>query len=496
MKLFMQHIPTIFRPLSLLVLGSMVFFSCKKTYEEPPFTGEPGLVANTTIKDLKARYTTQGTTVAITDDIVIEGVVSMDDKSGNFYQQIAIQDSTGGILLRLAGSNLYTSYPVGRKILVKAKGLYLGDYGRLIQLGGGVDAVDGGVTLLSANLHDQHIIKGAVNQPLVPKLVSIGQLTTTLQDPYVNTLIRLENVEFSAGDLSKTYADATGSGNRFVQACTAPTSNRVTLRTSNFANFATLPVAQGNGEIIGVYSIFNSTKQLSIRDTTDVRFYGPRCSASGGTPGGTAISLGSSPYQINFDNIATGLPTGVGVSTNASPTSLGSSSTFAQTKSLWGATSAGFKNFASATGLTASATTTEQDDATNRSLGVRQTGTVDIGGDPGAAFIFLIGNTTGKSNLKMDFKLQSLDAASTRTTTWSVDYAFGDNPTSFTLATPTGTMTTGNSSFTNNNISVSFPAALNNQSQKVWIRIIARNTTTGSSNRASTGIDDVQFTWN
>ena len=103
MKLIMQHIPTLLRPLSLLVLGSLVFFSCKKSYEEPPLTGEPGLVANTTIRDLKARYTTQGTTVAITDDIVIEGVVSMDDKSGNFYQQIAIQDSTGGILLRLAG---------------------------------------------------------------------------------------------------------------------------------------------------------------------------------------------------------------------------------------------------------------------------------------------------------------------------------------------------------------------------------------------------------
>src|SRR4030095_6008528 len=96
------------------IVGAFAISSCKRTYEEPPPTGDPNIVANTTIKDLKARYTTQGTTIAVTDDVVIEGVVNMDDKSGNYYQQISIQDSTGGILIRLAGNNLNTSYPVGR----------------------------------------------------------------------------------------------------------------------------------------------------------------------------------------------------------------------------------------------------------------------------------------------------------------------------------------------------------------------------------------------
>ena len=96
----------------------------------------------------------------------------------------------------------------------------------------------------------------------------------------------------------------------------------------------------------------------------------------------------------------------------------------------------------------------------------------------------------------MDFQLQSLDNTSTRTTTWSVDYALGDNPTTFTPVTATGTLTTGGSTFSNNAVSVTFPAAVNNQSQKVWVRIIAKSATTGSSNRASTGVDDVKFTWN
>jgi hypothetical protein len=476
------------------LLAMTIFFaisSCKRTYELPPVTGDPNIVANTTIKDLKARYTTQGTTVAITDDVVIEGIVNMDDKSGNYYQQISIQDETGGILLRLAGANLNTSYPVGRKIYVKAKGLYLGDYGRMIQLGGGVDTINGGVTLLATNLQDKHIIKGAVNQALVPKLVDFGQLTTSMQDPYVNTLIKFSNVEFAASELGKNYADASASGNRFVQGCTSPTTNRITLRTSDFSSFATLPVPEGNGDIIGIYSLFNSTKQLSIRDTTDVRFYGQRCA---GSAGGTTISLTTSPFTLNFDNIGSGLPAGVNVASSGSATSLGTVETFNTIKGLWGATGVGFKNYASATGLTSAATSTDQDNATNRALGVRQTSAT--GFDPGASFIFVLANTTGKNNLKMDFLLQSLDNTSTRTTTWSVDYALGDNPTTFTNATATGTLTTGGSTFSNNAVGVTFPAAVNNQSQKVWIRIITKSATTGSSNRASTGIDDVKFTWN
>ena len=99
-----------------------------------------------------------------------------------------------------------------------------------------------------------------------------------------------------------------------------------------------------------------------------------------------------------------------------------------------------------------------QVNAANRTLGIRQTSST--GYDPGAAFVFLISNTTGKNNLKMDFQLQSLDTSSvvTRTTTWAVDYALGDSPANFTPVTATGTMTTGNKVFSNNAVSVTFPA--------------------------------------
>ncbi|HEV7782103.1 MAG TPA: DUF5689 domain-containing protein [Chitinophagaceae bacterium] len=482
-----------------VIISCLLVSSCKKTFTDPPIVGEPDVVANISIKDVKARYTS-GVPVAITDDAIIEGIVSGDDRSGNYYQQIAVQDATGGVLLRLAGNNLYNNYPVGRKVFVKLKGLYLGQYAGTLQFGGGVDSPylnQGGVTLLAVNLQDQHLIKGALNQPLVPKVVTVSQLTTNIQDPYVSTLIKLEGFEFASSELGKNYADDNQSGNRIIQGCTNPSTNRITLRTSNYSNFATLRVAQGNGDIIGIYSFFGSTKQFTIRDTTDVRFYGPRCPTAAGNG---SISLVTSPQTINFDNIGTGgLPTGVYAKEGATSLDLGNDGTVFNanfnTGTVWNNVSAGFKNFASATGLTSTANTATQNAATNRALGVRQTGTV---GDPGAAFAFQLANTTGKTNLQMEFKLQSLDATAVgRTTTWRVDYGVGQSPTAFsTVVTAPASLTTAYGTFANTTVTVNFGAALNNITQPVWIRIVTLTATSGGGNRPSTGVDDVKFSWN
>ncbi len=485
---------------TLLLLSGLFLISCKKKFSDPPPTGDPGVVANISIKDVKARYTS-GAPVEITDDVIIEGVVSCDDKSGNYYQQIAIQDATGGVLLRLAGSSHYLNYPVGRKVYVKLKGLYLGQYNGTLQFGGGIDAAyasQGGVTLIATNLIDQHVIKGPLNQPLVPQLVTVADLTTNIQNKYISTLVKLVGYEFASNERNKNYADDDQSGNRILQDCSNISSHKITLRTSNYSNFATLPVAQGNGEIIGIYSYFGSTKQFTIRDTTDVRFYNPRCPTASGDG---QITLSSSPLTFNFDNLGTaGLPAGVYVKEGASSSYLGNEGFVYQTNfdngTLWNQTSAGFKNFASATGLTFSASSSAQNASTNRALGYRQTGSF---GDPGAAFVFLIANTTGKSNLQLEFKLQSLDAVAApgRTTTWKVDYATGLNPGLFsTVTTSPATLTTVNGVYANTTVNVNFGSSLNNSSQPIWIRIVTLAPSTGGGNRPSTAVDDVKFSWN
>lgn len=205
------------------------------------------------------------------------------------------------------------------------------------------------------------------------------------------------------------------------------------------------------------------------------------------------INLSGTSYNQNFDNIGSGLPIGWDVQTGASATAAGTSATFNGANLVaWSNVSGAFKNFASADGLSASSTSADQSASTDRALGIRQTTSV---GDPGAAFVFRIANTNGLSNFQATFKLQSLDAASTRTTTWAVDYGFGATPSTFTDAGASGTLTTGNTTFANNTVTVNFGNALDNQGGNVWIRIVALTATTGTGTRASSAIDDFSLTW-
>src|SRR5688572_20868207 len=137
------------------------------------------------------------------------------------------------------------------------------------------------------------------------------------------------------------------------------------------------------------------------------------------------VTLSGTSHSENFDALSGGLPTGFTVRTAASATALGNPAMLNTSAISWSSTTGQFANFASGN-IGAGASAATQAAAADRAIGVRQTGTV---GDPGAAFVFQVANTSGRNSFVLDFKLQSLDVASTRTVTWRVDYGFGSNPT-------------------------------------------------------------------
>lgn len=210
------------------------------------------------------------------------------------------------------------------------------------------------------------------------------------------------------------------------------------------------------------------------------------------------VVLSSSPYIQDFNQIGSGLPTGWTVRTGSTSSALGTSGTLVTTNTAWNSTSGNFRNVAAAAGLTFASSTTEQNNSTNRVLGVRQTASF---GDPGAAFVLQLANTTGLTNFQLSFKLQSLDGGSTgRTTTWRVDYGFGSSPTTFTTvttspATLTTTLAASGTSWGSTDVTINFGTALDNNASNVWIRIVTLTASTGSSNRPTTGIDDFQLSF-
>jgi len=125
-------------------------------------------------------------------------------------------------------------------------------------------------------LVDRYLVKSSLQNKIIPKEITIDQLHDSLQ----STLIRISNIEFSAADTGKAYADAVNklSVNNTLKACGSGT---VYLRTSGYANFASLKTPRGNGSITAVYSVFITEKQLMIRDTSDIQMSGLRCTGTG-----------------------------------------------------------------------------------------------------------------------------------------------------------------------------------------------------------------------
>ena len=113
---------------------------------------------------------------------------------------------------------------------------------------------------IPATLFSKHISIIKDNSITNPILVSYKNLSDTLQ----GRLIKISNVEFAAADTNLTFADKKNKigATRSLKFCVGGT---IYLRTSGYADFAGFPVPKNNGDIIGIYSVYNSEKQIIIR---------------------------------------------------------------------------------------------------------------------------------------------------------------------------------------------------------------------------------------
>lgn len=287
--MFFQHKQNLFSSLLATFVLAISLFSCVKTeFDQPPVGGDgKDIPTNTTIAELKTRHEVDGGYDLITEDLVIGGVVVMDDRSGNYYKTIVIQDSTGGIEVKFSNGFLYNRYPVGRKIYIRCKGLTLTDYNELIQLVGGYIEENGipSEIGLTENQERLNIVRGYIQPTPEPRLVDAGGLSESM----VSTLIRFEDVQFTAADTAQIWADASSgtSVNRTFGNCCG---QQVLLRTSGFADFATQLTPSGKGSIVGVLGIYNGDYQLYVRDLTDVDMTGARCGGVSGNESLASIS--------------------------------------------------------------------------------------------------------------------------------------------------------------------------------------------------------------
>ena len=289
-----KSIPVLFASMLL----ALTFSACKKTFDAPPGPGDVNIVANTSIEALKTYHTIPGVYDLINEDVIISGIVTANDQSGSFYKQLFIQDSTGAMQILVDANSLYASYPVGRRIYVKCKGLTLTDSYSNMVLGykavvDGLPSIEG----IPGAMVSSYIVGGSLNNTVTPLTVVSSDLGTAMNNKYINALVKLENYEFISADTLKTYSDTSAykaTSNRLIS-LGCGNALTLTVRTSGYANFAGIPIPTGNGSISAIYTIYKSsptstttTKQMLLRDNEDVQFTNGRC---GAPPPGTIVLL-------------------------------------------------------------------------------------------------------------------------------------------------------------------------------------------------------------
>ena len=152
-----------------------------------------------TIKEMKGQYEkktasekkkTSGHT--ITENIWIKGQVVSDDKSGNLYREIYLQDATGGIDLKLGKSALYSDYKLGQWVYVKCTDLCIGAYNGMPQLGLEPDSTTTNEYETSyidvQAVINNHVFRGAYDTPVAPRVVTEAEIKASITQGFAGDL--------------------------------------------------------------------------------------------------------------------------------------------------------------------------------------------------------------------------------------------------------------------------------------------------------------------
>lgn len=263
--------------LFLQLLLSTILFSCvQKKLPEPENRNntDPGYGYYKTIAELKSSMGASGSK-EIKEDIVISGTVIADDRSGNFYKQVIIDDGTAAMPILLDAYNLYNDFPVGRKIYIHCKGLYTNFYYKLPQLGYAPDE-RGAISPIPVLLWKKYIVKANLGNKIKSIEVSIADAMKAKPELF-NRLITLTDAQIADTVAASSYALSASLSSATNITLINCDSNTIALRTSGYCNFQSYKPPFGRGKLTAIYTVYNNTPQLVLRDTSDVQMKSIRC---------------------------------------------------------------------------------------------------------------------------------------------------------------------------------------------------------------------------
>jgi len=267
-----------------LLTGVFAFSSCQnKDWDVPegiPY-GNNSLEAGTTITiaELQTRYAntiSSDNYKQITEDLWLRCVVNGNDYGDNLYKQLSVQDETGGIIIGINGSDQGAMMPVGQKLLINLKDLYIGGYGNQAQIGG---LYNGGLGRMELSDWKQHVrlIMDNSSEALAFGTMKVDTLdfdASKTMAQQAGRVVRLSGVTISR-EGTPIIAPDDGSVS-LVSNCVNRTlsggnaGSKCVLRTSTYATFKGVAIPEGTVELYGIATIYRGTWQILARTQSDL----------------------------------------------------------------------------------------------------------------------------------------------------------------------------------------------------------------------------------
>ncbi len=243
---------------------------------------QPNLTVNRTV--VEVRKSADAVVAQYKFDDIIEAYVISSDENGNFFKTIYFQSLATatqpaiGFSVPVDVSNTYIDYRLGNKVYIRLKEQYTDVFYGGLRIGNiYVNSYnEGGVGRLSQNEYKKvlHASCAIVNEADLTKSITLSEL---LNDSYLNTLVELSDVQFSAEAIGRHYYesvnDVGGGTNWNIE---DKLGNKVYFRTSSFADFSTKNVPLGSGKVKGILTKYETDYQLIARSEKDINLNNKR----------------------------------------------------------------------------------------------------------------------------------------------------------------------------------------------------------------------------
>ena len=271
-----------------LILSLGFFTSCveEETFSVPTETIKTyDFTANKTVQslltDINPSNLINSPLVAYTADDIIEGYVTSSDETGNFFTTICLQTNLAsgpspiGMSISVDLKAYKKGFTPGRKMFIKLKGLQVAVVDGSLKIG---TLYQGAIGRISPYEWQNHLFPSAVVVPedALVRTLTLAQAATTAN---LNTLIDIDNLQFSDNSLTRTLYDKSlndignATNHNIVDATTG--FSRI-FRVSSFSLFKSDLVPAGRGKIRGVMTRFGSDYQFILRFLSDMKLNTPR----------------------------------------------------------------------------------------------------------------------------------------------------------------------------------------------------------------------------